>query len=229
MRKINNLPVMPLHLNCLALLLCVTASTAIATIIPSSTSAPEVASDVRVQCNNDQIVINIGTISGRFNGMVYPRGLSKNSSCLGEWIETKTPIEYTLPLRGCNTMSTDLEPTCWNNNGNRIRRQAGSESDNKEGTPAKIELFTGLYVNEANDVAKPEEEDSVFSEKTSDSICISQKSFAIGICIAGLILMLCVVTAILCLLAKRRKKTTSHSSGSIYSGPYTNTAYSHTS
>ncbi|KAJ8965383.1 hypothetical protein NQ317_006457 [Molorchus minor] len=66
------------------------------------------------------------------------------------------------------------------------------------------------------------------AERTSDSICISQKNFAIGICVAGLLLMLCVVAAILCLLARRRKKTTSHLGSSIYSGPYTNTAYSHT-
>jgi nitrate reductase gamma subunit len=63
-----------------------------------------------------------------------------------------------------------------------------------------------------------------------DSICISQRSFAIGICIAGLILMLCVIAAILCLLARRRtKKTMSNPGSSIYSGPYTNTAYSHSS
>ncbi|CAH1108524.1 unnamed protein product [Psylliodes chrysocephalus] len=387
-----------------SILLILTISTAMSANLPSSTSTPEVASDVRVQCNNDEIVVSIATSSGKFNGMIYPRGLSKNSTCLGEWIQKKAPVEYTLPLRGCNTMSTemddgaieyyntivvqphlklvtnqgrgfhircryntrnntvmndslkvdlmsadpitalspmpgcsmrifsgdptkkevaenvkigdpltlvvtldeqdiygirvtdclvrdglgwgeqklinddgcptdpeimgmfrysedkthasvqfqahkfpytasvyyqcnvklclkadkscDVEPTCWGTN--RVRRQATDSSS--EGTPATIEVFSGLYVNEANDLAKVgEEDDSVFSEKTSDSICISQKSFAIGICIAGLILMLCVVAAILFLLAKRRKKTTSHSNSSIYSGPYTNTAYSHTS
>lgn len=65
--------------------------------------------------------------------------------------------------------------------------------------------------------------------QASDSICISQRSFAIGICIAGLILMLCVVAAILCLLARRRTKSVSNPGSSIYSGPYTNTAYSHSS
>lgn len=67
-------------------------------------------------------------------------------------------------------------------------------------------------------------------QASEDSICVSQRSFAIGICIAGLILMLCVIAAIICLLARRRsKKTTSNPTSSIYSGPYTNTAYSHTS
>lgn len=70
--------------------------------------APEVASDVRVECNSDEIIVSVSTRSGRFNGMIYPRGLSKNSSCMGEWIQTEVPVKYTLPLRGCNTMSTEL-------------------------------------------------------------------------------------------------------------------------
>ncbi|KAJ8963335.1 hypothetical protein NQ318_018806 [Aromia moschata] len=124
---------------------------------------------------------------------------------------------------GCDAWA----PSC---GGNRLRRQAKDQpvTDLGEGTPATIEVYSGLYVNEANELAK-QEDDSVYSERTSDSICISQKNFAIGICVAGLLLMLCVVAAILCLLARRRKKTTSHLGSSIYSGPYTNTAYSHTS
>ncbi|XP_017777442.1 PREDICTED: uncharacterized protein LOC108563316, partial [Nicrophorus vespilloides] len=380
--------------------------------------APEVASDIRVECNSDEMVVSIGTKTGRFNGMIYPRGLSKNSTCMGEWVQRKAPIKYTLPLRGCNTMSTELDdggieyfntivvqphlklvtnqgkgfhircryntrnntitntiqsndnlkvdlmqadpvtasatiPGCtmkifsgdsdmkevaenvkigdpltlqvtidpqevfgiritdclvrdglgWgeqklintdgcpldpeimgmfqysvektkavvnfqahkfpyspsvyyqcnvklclksdggcdnltppNCGGNRLRRQAvnggGGAVESSEGTPATIEVYSGLYVNEANDLSKAGlDEDSVYSEKTpEDSICISQKSFAIGICIAGLVLMLCVIAAILFLLARRRhKKTTSNPSSSIYSGPYTNTAYSHSS
>ncbi|XP_065167858.1 cuticlin-4 [Atheta coriaria] len=376
-----------------------------------TTKSPEVASDIRVECNSDEIVVSVSTRSGRFNGMIYPRGLSKNSTCLGEWVQRKAPIKYSLPLRGCNTMSTELDdggieyfntivvqphlklvtnqgkgfhircryntrnntvlndslkvdlshadpvtataqmPGCtmkifsgdpsvkevaenvkigdpltlqialdqqdtyglritdclvrdglgWGEQkliggdgcpldpeimglfeytedktratvhfqahkfpytasvyyqcnvklcvkadngcenitpsicgGNRLRRQADNSQvgDNSEGTPATIEVYSGLYVNEANDLSKAGlDDDSVFSEKSpEDSICISQKSFAIGICIAGLILMLCVIAAILCLLARRRhKKTSSNPSSSIYSGPYTNTAYSHTS
>lgn len=70
--------------------------------------APEVASDVHVDCNSNEIVVSVNTRSGRFNGMIYPRGLSKNSSCMGEWVQRPAPIKYTLPLRGCNTMSTEL-------------------------------------------------------------------------------------------------------------------------
>lgn len=370
-----------------------------------STSVPEVAQDVRIDCNSDEIVVSVTTRSGRFNGMIYPRGLSKNSTCLTEWRQEDTPVRYTLPLRGCNTMSTELEdggieyfntivvqphlklvtnqgrgfhircryqthdntvtnnaltvdlmdakpvtslapmPGCtmkifygdptmrevaenvkigdpltlvvqldpqelygisvtdclvrdglgWgeqrlinnegcpvdgeimgmfkyshdktraevhfqahkfpytasvyyqcnvklclkseggcetitppNCGGGRSRRQA---KDLSEGTPATIEVYSGLYVNEANDLAKAELDDSVYSEKASeDSICISQRSFAIGICVAGLILMLAVIAAILILLARRRsKKLSSNPGSSIYSGPYTNTAYSHSS
>lgn len=368
--------------------------------------------DVRVDCNSDEIVVNIGTRSGRFNGMIYPRGLSKNTHCLNEWVQRKAPVTYTLPLRGCNTMSTELDdggieyfntivvqphlklvtnqgkgfhircryktrnntafnealkmdstsspadpvtamaampgcsmkiysgdpsnhlvaenvkigdplslvisideqdtygirvtdclvkdglgwgeqklidsdgcptdseimgmfqyseesskaevqfkahkfpyiasvyyqcnvklclkadngcdvkpPTCSGTTSSRSRRQAGAEGSDTEGTPATIEVYSGLYVNEANDLAKAgQEDDSVFSEKyPDDAICISQRSFAIGICIAGLILMLCVIAAILCLLARRRTKSVSNPGSSIYSGPYTNTAYSHSS
>lgn len=70
---------------------------------------------------------------------------------------------------------------------------------------------------------------SFYVQRPDDALCISQKSFAIAISIAGLVLMLCVVAAVLCILARRRSKTVSNSGSSIYSGPYTNTAFSHSS
>lgn len=66
-------------------------------------------------------------------------------------------------------------------------------------------------------------------QSPDDALCISQRSFAIGIAIAGLILMLAVVAAVLCIMARRHHKTASNSGSSIYSGPYTNTAFSHSS
>lgn len=68
-----------------------------------------------------------------------------------------------------------------------------------------------------------------FHQSPDDALCISQRSFAIGIAIAGLILMLAVVAAVLCIMARRHHKTASNSGSSIYSGPYTNTAFSHSS
>merc|ERR1712059_126163 len=62
-----------------------------------------------------------------------------------------------------------------------------------------------------------------------NTFCISQRIFAIGIAIAGLILMTAVVVAIMILVSKRRRKNLSTTGSSIYSGPYTNTAYSHSS
>ncbi|CAG9135992.1 unnamed protein product [Plutella xylostella] len=102
----------------------------------------------------------------------------------------------------------------------RMRRQA------EEGSPATVEVFSGLYVNEAD---SPDADD-VTSERKEDEICISQRNFAIGICIAGVILMICVIAAIAFILARRRSpKTYSRTGSSLYSGPYTNTGYSHTS
>lgn len=40
--------------------------------------------------------------------MIYPKGLSKNSSCMTEFYHQQSPVFYKLPLRSCNTMSTQL-------------------------------------------------------------------------------------------------------------------------
>ncbi|XP_012139652.1 zona pellucida domain-containing protein piopio isoform X1 [Megachile rotundata] len=382
-----------------------------------STSTVAIASTVQIECASESIVVHISTEGNtEFHGLVYPRGLSKNSSCLQEYRSQPAPITYNLPLRSCNTMPTELDdggieyfntivvqphlklvtnqgrgfhvrcryqtrdkvvtndqthvamlqslplqatapmPGCtmkifsgdptrhqvaenvkigdpltlvisidrqemfglkisdclvrdglgWgeqrliNDEGcpvdgeimgqftynedkteakvnfqahkfpytasvyyqcnvrlcikhdggctntppacNLVSRRRRDTTNNNVakgvegldgGTPATIEVYSGLYVNEASDIgAKSEFTDDVFKERTIDdpnSICISQRSFAIGIAIAGLILMLAVVAAILVLLAKRRHKTVSTTGSSIYSGPYTNTAYSHSS
>ncbi|CAD1480924.1 unnamed protein product, partial [Heterotrigona itama] len=126
----------------------------------------------------------------------------------------------------CNSVSRRRRDTA---NDNTVKGVEGLDG----GTPATIEVYSGLYVNEASDIgSKSDYSEDVFRERTIDDpndICISQRSFAIGIAIAGLILMLMVVAAILALLAKRRHKTVSTTGSSIYSGPYTNTAYSHSS
>ncbi|XP_049845301.1 cuticlin-4 isoform X1 [Schistocerca gregaria] len=365
--------------------------------------------DVRIECNSNEILVAIRTRTGAFNGMVYPRGLSKNSSCMAEFLQQPSPVRYKLPLRSCNTMSTELGdggieyfntiviqphlklvtnqgrgfhircryqtkdklisnnmnvsmvdatplkavapmPGCtmkifygdpalkevaenvkigdpltlvisideqntyglrvsdclvrdglgWGEqklinsegcpvdgeimgefeyNGSKTtasvhfqahkfpytasvyyqcnvqlcikagggcndlpplcgrrgsrRRRAAKPKDAETGTPATIEVYSGLYVNEATDISKMDSFDDVSREKQEEdpnSICISQKHFAIGIAVAGLILMLAVIAAILILLARRRhRKDVSATGSSIYSGPYTNTAYSHSS
>ena len=119
--------------------------------------------------------------------------------------------------------------------------------------PQTINVYSGLYVNEAEDLDDDEINDDLLIDVVSDTtlysninyylteyfpfqraydpntFCISQRSFAIGIAIAGLILMTAVVVAIMILVSKRRRKNLSTTGSSIYSGPYTNTAYSHSS
>lgn len=64
--------------------------------------------DIQIECNSDNIVVTLVTNHG-FNGMIYPKGLSKNSTCMTEYHQTSANITYYLPLRSCNTMSMDVE------------------------------------------------------------------------------------------------------------------------
>ncbi|XP_022912990.1 cuticlin-1 isoform X2 [Onthophagus taurus] len=75
------------------------------------TTEPDVSSesDVKIDCNNDEIVVSISTNTARFNGMIYPDGLTKTSPCFGEYIDASVPVKYKLPLRACNTMSIDRD------------------------------------------------------------------------------------------------------------------------
>jgi hypothetical protein len=63
---------------------------------------------VQIQCQSGSMLITIknapARYDGQFDGMVYPKGLSKNSSCLTEYRNHKGPLKYKLPLRSCNTM-----------------------------------------------------------------------------------------------------------------------------
>lgn len=139
-------------------------------------------------------------------------------------------VYYECNIRLCPIHDPDCQtaPDC--SQRKRSKRQTKSNDSNfDDGQPATIEVYSGLYVNENAEIVEGSD-DSVFAEKRpDDALCISQKSFAIAISIAGLVLMLCVVAAVLCILARRRSKTVSNSGSSIYSGPYTNTAFSHSS
>lgn len=64
-------------------------------------------SDVQIECNSDNIIVTMNTMNN-FNGMIYPKGLSKNSTCMVEYHSTSN-VTYLLPLRSCNTMSTDVD------------------------------------------------------------------------------------------------------------------------
>jgi len=374
----------------------------------------DIVVDVGVLCNSEDITLTLTVTTDTFNGMIYPKGLSKNSTCMTEYIQQEGLIRYTLPLRSCNTMSTDVvegveyfntvvvqphrklvtnqgrgyhvrcryqtqektlqndfnvsslgttpltataampsssmriyfgEPSeglvaenvkigdplalvvsiddqdiygmhvtsCtvrdglgWSdqelingegcpldteimgefeysagkttalvrfqahkfpytssvyyqcnvklcikhaggcdtvppiceNGVNLIRRKRQvrviDERENSydiDEKPHSINVYSGLYVNEAEDLDDDEIVDDLVDVRAYDpnTFCISQRSFAIGIAIAGLILMTAVVVAIMILVSKRRRKNLSTTGSSIYSGPYTNTAYSHSS
>jgi len=374
----------------------------------------DIVVDVGVICNSEDITLTLTVTTDTFNGMIYPKGLSKNSTCMTEYIQQEGLVRYKLPLRSCNTMSTDVldgieyfntvvvqphrklvtnqgrgyhvrcryqtqekflqndfnvsalgttpltataampsssmrifygEPSeglvaenvkigdplalvvsiddqdiygmhvtsCsvrdglgWSDqelinvdgcpvddeimgefeysatkttalvrfqahkfpytssvyyqcnvklcikhaggcdqvppiceNGiNLIRRKRQvveiDERDNAydiDEKPHSINVYSGLYVNEAEDLDEDELNDELVDVRAYDpnTFCISQRSFAIGIAIAGLILMTAVVVAIMILVSKRRRKNLSTTGSSIYSGPYTNTAYSHSS
>lgn len=64
--------------------------------------------DISIECNSKEISVTIDTKLKSFSGIIYPKGLSKNSSCMAEYIYEKSPVVYKLPLRSCNTMSTYL-------------------------------------------------------------------------------------------------------------------------
>jgi len=45
----------------------------------------DVVKDVRVFCNPEDISITLSTFGETFNGLIYPKGLSKISSCMKEY------------------------------------------------------------------------------------------------------------------------------------------------
>merc|ERR1711923_520219 len=68
----------------------------------------DIVLDVGVLCNSEDITLTLTVTTDFFNGMIYPKGLSKNSTCMTEYIQQEGIITYVLPLRSCNTMSTDV-------------------------------------------------------------------------------------------------------------------------
>merc|ERR1719333_933415 len=68
----------------------------------------DIVLDVGVLCNSEDITLTLTVTTDFFNGLIYPKGLSKNSTCMTEYIQQEGLIKYTLPLRSCNTMSTDV-------------------------------------------------------------------------------------------------------------------------
>jgi len=92
---------------CLLFLVFLSVSTSTITgqtlIARSDHSASDV---VQIECNSNNILVTLN--SKNFNGMIYPKGLSKNSSCMVEYSQVDS-VTYVLPLRSCNTMSAEVD------------------------------------------------------------------------------------------------------------------------
>ncbi|XP_037067907.1 cuticlin-1-like isoform X2 [Pollicipes pollicipes] len=132
---------------------------------------------------------------------------------------------------GCD----DVPPVCEQGKNLRRRRRAlqnATVTDVEPGDERVIEVFSGLYVNEGSEPEAAESGDGPTKEELEDGdiLCISPRTFAIAIAIVGLLLMIAAVVAIMVIISRRRRRKDMSATGSsIYSGPYTNTAYSHSS
>lgn len=131
----------------------------------------------------------------------------------------------------------DVPPLCTDGrNLRRKKRQAQPTTVDEDGSSRNTSddlsasVYSGFYVNDPHEEAS--EEISPEAEKAEDdqAFCISARLFAIIIAIIGLILMLAVILLVVCLIQRRRRrKDLSTTAGSsIYSGPYSNNAYSST-
>ena len=47
----------------------------------------DIVLDVGVLCNSEDITLTLTVTTDTFNGMIYPKGLSKNSTCMTEYIQ----------------------------------------------------------------------------------------------------------------------------------------------
>ena len=50
-------------------------------------SENDIVLDVGVLCNSEDITLTLTVTTDTFNGMIYPKGLSKNSTCMTEYIQ----------------------------------------------------------------------------------------------------------------------------------------------
>ena len=57
-----------------------------------SSSENDIVEDVGVVCNSEDITLTLRVSTDTFNGMIYPKGLSKNSTCMTEYIQQEVPI-----------------------------------------------------------------------------------------------------------------------------------------
>lgn len=135
----------------------------------------------------------------------------------------------------------DVPPLCDVRGRNQLKRRKKRESEVAEEGNLKdllqeeqdvrdlsVEVFSGLHVNEVDNVDNDDQPTvTALSSSSEDDFCVSTRKFAIGIAIAGVLLMLAVMLLVACILHRRRRRKGASTAGSsIYSGPYSNAAYS---
>lgn len=163
-------------------------------------------------------------------------------------------VYYQCNVRLClkeNGGCEDVPPDCSSDSSansigyRRRRRQTNNEDDSsslasvrpEDAKDLSIEVYSGLYVNEAEDDSGDIDFGSSTASRqrgsgsgpkpgSAEEFCISMRKFAIGVAIASLLLMLAVVLLVACILQRRRRRKGSSTASSIYSGPYSNRGYS---
>jgi hypothetical protein len=86
-------------------------SSSSATDEPSSDASLAPLPDMRIDCLASSIAVTLLPNQQHFAGLIYPKGLATNSSCMIEYDllpSSNSNLTYHLPLRSCNTMSNDL-------------------------------------------------------------------------------------------------------------------------
>lgn len=138
---------------------------------------------------------------------------------------------------GCDDVPTMCDSTGHNVRRRRRRRQSNEVEDQgslrdlrlqgEDVRDRSVEVFSGLYVNELGELEDDNDAPSSSPTRSDDDFCVSVRKFAIGIAIAGVLLMLAVILLVACIVHRRRRRKGSSTAGSsIYSGPYSNHAYS---
>ena len=63
----------------------------------SHVAGRDIVLDVGVLCNSEDITLTLTVTTDFFNGMIYPKGLSKNSTCMTEYIQQEASRHH-IPL-----------------------------------------------------------------------------------------------------------------------------------
>ncbi|XP_028967988.1 cuticlin-1-like [Galendromus occidentalis] len=172
-------------------------------------------------------------------GFEYSEAATKaTSTFLAHKFPYTKSVYYQCHVRLCHKPSggcDDIPPACDGSRPNRRgrgrvpRSLSRSVRDVEEIKAIEIgdkstEVFSGLYVNEPSDV-EGEASSSATTNETFD-FCLSTRKFALAVILAGILLLLLVLLLVWCIMQRRRRKGSSGNS-SIYSGAYSNRAYSH--